>query len=96
MSLDTWVSLAVLVTGLSGLYAALHREIRDSASGLKADMRELRTGVKADMSELRTELKADIATVRTDLGAAINRLDDRVYALAAGLRPLTQSGERAE
>jgi len=91
LSLDTWVSLAALVAGLAGMYAALRRELRSEIGSLrfevKTDMAGLRTEVKADMAGLRTDLKADIAELRTDLKADIGRLDDRVYALAAAMRP---------
>ena len=100
LSLDTWVSLAVLVTGLAGLYAALHREIRGSVGDLrtelKTDIADLRSELKTDIADLRTELKSDIAGARTEAKADFNRLDDRIFGLAAGLRPLTEAAERAQ
>ena len=56
-------------------------------SELKADIAGLRDDLKADIAEIREELKGDIAGLREELKADIGRLDDRVYALAAGLRP---------
>lgn len=43
--------------------------------------------VIASNQRTRTELKADIAELRTEVRSDISRLDDRVYALAAGLAP---------
>ena len=54
------------------------------------------------MSSMRTELKAEISATRTDLKTDLARLDDRitvlddrVYALAAGLRPQLQRDQPA-
>lgn len=43
--------------------------------------------IRTTGADLRTELKGDIAELRTELKGDIAKLDDRVYALAAGLRP---------
>ena len=43
----------------------------------------LRTELKSDNADLRTELKGDLAR----LDDRVAGLDDRVYALAVGLRP---------
>lgn len=46
---------------------------------------------------LRRELKADIADVRSevkDVKAHVVRLDDRVYSLAVGMRPVIDEAER--
>ena len=56
-------------------------------SELKTDIAGLRDELKAEVAGLRDELKAEVAGLRDDLKADIGRLDDRVYALAAGLRP---------
>ena len=74
MTLDTWVSLAVILTAFAGSYAALTRQL----------------------ANLRTELKADITDLHADLKADINRLDDRVYSLAAGLRPQIEAARLIE
>ena len=39
---------------------------------------------------LRKELKSEIDSVRAD----VRRLDDRVYALAVGMKPLIEQAER--
>ncbi|WP_182379569.1 hypothetical protein [Nocardioides sp. WS12] len=70
--LDTWISLAVLVTALTGFYVALRRELHAEISGLRGEMADLRVDLKAD----------------------INRLDDRVYALASGMRPHLEKSDR--
>ena len=54
---------------------------------LKGDIAELRHELKGDLAELRHELKGDLAELRHELKSDVGRLDDRVYALAAGLRP---------
>lgn len=46
MDIDTWVSLAVLVGGLAGMYWALRREINE---------------VRAELKDTRSELRDDIA-----------------------------------
>lgn len=66
LSLDTWISLVVLVSALSGFYVALRREMH----GLEAS--------------LRTEFRSEISRLENHL----IRLDDRVYALASGGRPV--------
>jgi septal ring factor EnvC (AmiA/AmiB activator) len=76
-------------------------ELKDDIAAVRTDLAATRTELKADIAAVRTELaatrtelKADIAVVRTELAATrtelkadVGRLDDRVYALAAGLRP---------
>jgi phage host-nuclease inhibitor protein Gam len=76
-------------------------ELKDDIAAVRTELAATRTELKADIAVVRTELagtrtelKADIAVVRTELAATrtelkadIGRLDDRVYALAAGLRP---------
>jgi len=101
--------LAVLLT-LGGLILTQGRSLRSDLTGdiaqldmkvdglrteLKGDIAGLRTELKGDIAGLRTELKGDIAGLRKELKGDIARLDDRVYALAAGLRPqieVAQSG----
>lgn len=86
MTLDTWVSLGGLLVAALGIYAPLRaglgrieRELAGTRQKLEGDIDGLRIELKADINDLRGELKADIA-----------RLDDRVYALAAGLRPVLE------
>lgn len=38
LSLDTWISLVVLVTALSGFYVALRREFRSEVARLEAHL----------------------------------------------------------
>lgn len=98
VGLDTIATLLTIVAGVAGLGATviasngrtrteLKDEIAEVRTELKADVAELRTELKADIAAVRTDLKADIAAVRADLKDDISRLDDRVYALAAGLAP---------
>lgn len=96
LSLDTWVSLIALC----GFGVTLFAAVRSGNSRLHDEMTAMRAELKGDMSrldgtvaELRTELKADIADVRTELKADLHHLDDRVYALAAGLRPLVEQAK---
>ncbi len=72
MPLETWVSIGTLLgVGLS------------LAGLMLATTRSLRTELKGDIAELRTELKSDVAELRT----VVDRLDERVYALATGQAP---------
>lgn len=81
---------------IADLHTELKGDIADLRTELKADIAGLRTEVKGDIAELRTDLRGDIAELRTDLKGDIGRLDDRVYALAAGLAPrLAPSGDQA-
>ncbi len=43
MGVDTWVSLAVLMTALAGFYPAMRREMGSLRSELKSDFDTLRT-----------------------------------------------------
>ena len=102
MTIDTWVSLAALLAvllTLGGLILTQGRSLRSDLTGdiAQLDMKVdgLRTELKGDIAGLRTELTGDIAGLRKELKGDIARLDDRVYALAAGLRPqieVAQSG----
>ncbi len=104
MGLDVWVSIGTLIGTALVLFGALNASIRRLQRDLKADIGRLetelsavRTGLKGDIDTLRTDVKNDIDTLRTELRTGIGRvddritvLDDRVYALAAGLRPHLQ------
>ena len=83
LSLETWVSVAGLLTVL----VALSAQARTFRTELKRDIAELRTELKGDIAELRREVKSDITELRTELKGDIERVDDRVYALASGLKP---------
>lgn len=87
VGLDTIATLLTIVAGVAGLGATVIASNGRTRTELKDEIAEVRTELKADVAELRTELKADIAAVRADLKDGISRLDDRVYALAAGLAP---------
>ena len=67
--------------------ARLEAKIDGNRAEGKGDSAALRSELKAEVAGLRDELKAEVAGLRDDLKADIGRLDDRVYALAAGLRP---------
>ena len=70
--LETWVSIgALLGVGLS------------LAGLLLTTVHSLRAELKSDLAELRTEVKSDIADLRT----VVDRLDNRVYALATQQSP---------
>ena len=83
VGLETWVSIGTLLGVAVGLFVA----IRTTGADLRKEIGGLRTELKGDVGSLRTELKDDIAELRTELKGDIAKLDDRVYALAAGLRP---------
>ena len=73
MDLDTWVSTLAIISAMSALYFSLRREL------------------KADIADVRTALSADIARVDDRVSrveARISTLDDRVYALAVGMKPV--------
>ncbi len=61
----------------------LRAEIRTVDVNLRGEIRTVDANLRGEIAELRAELRAEIAGVRADL----KHLDDRVYALAAGLRP---------
>jgi hypothetical protein len=81
---------------LKGDIARLDTKIDGFRSELKGDIAGLRTELKGDIAGLRAELKGDIARVRAELAVDIGRLDDRVYALAAGLRPQVEEAQSGQ
>lgn len=87
MPLDTWVSLVVILSALAAFYLGLRRELRHE---LSVEVGRLR----AEIVDPRAELKQDSLSLRAELKGDIERLDNRVYALAAGLRPLVEQAER--
>ncbi len=98
LSLDTWVSLGALLGVLVTLVAVIRSgdERTDRRiDRLEAKVDGLRSELTGDIDGLRTELKGDIGDLRTELKGDIARLDDRVYALAAGLRPLVEQAQGA-
>lgn len=82
-----------LITGNTSLRTELITANTSLRTELKGDIAGLRTELKEDIAALRTELKADIGDLRTELTADIQRVDDRVYALAAGLKPQIERAE---
>jgi hypothetical protein len=52
------------------------------------------TTIAGSHTLLRKELKAEIREVEDSIRADIRRLDDRVYQLASGLKPLVEQAER--
>ena len=72
LSLDTWVSIAALAAVAITLFG---------------QARSTRSELKRDIAELRAEIRDEIRAVDTNLRAELKHLDDRVYALAAGLKP---------
>lgn len=50
----------------------------------------LRRELKAEIRDSHAGLKADVDQVKED----VRRLDDRVYQLAVGMRPLIEQAER--
>ena len=81
--LETWVSIgALLGVGLS-LAGLLLTTVHSLRTELRGDIADLRTEVKSDIADLRTEVKSDIADLRT----VVDRLDNRVYALATQQSP---------
>lgn len=87
MDIETWVSLAVVMTALAGFYMAMRRDITT-----------LRTELKGDISGLRTEMKDDFVALNTRTGRIedhIATLDDRVYGLAVGLKPIIDERQTA-
>ncbi|HRN29686.1 MAG TPA: hypothetical protein PK781_05040 [Terrimesophilobacter sp.] len=87
VGLDTITTLLTIVAGVVGLGATVLASNGRTRTELKSDIAELRTELKHDIATLRTELKDDIAELRVEVKGDISRLDDRVYALAAGLAP---------
>lgn len=82
MDLDTIATIVTLLVSFSGFAAFMDRKFN-----------ALRTELKADIGQVRIELKADIDQVRTDLKADIKSVDNRVFALAVGPRPLLAENE---
>ncbi|MBX3094002.1 MAG: hypothetical protein KF680_05605 [Cryobacterium sp.] len=87
VGLDTIATLLTVVAGVVGLGATVVASNGRTRTELKSDIAKLCTELKSDIATLRTELKNDIAELRIEAGSDISRLDDRVYALAAGLAP---------
>lgn len=98
MTLDTWVSFATLLAALSGFYWALRRDFdrRFAEVDRRFDQVDNRfTQVDDRISRLEKRVDDGFSELRTEIKADIHRLDDRVYALAAGLKPTLEqaSGE---
>lgn len=97
------VSLGGLVLGqtrslrldLKSDIARLDAKIDANRVEAKSDLAGVRDEFKADLAGVRDEVKADIASLKSELKADLGRLDDRVYALAAGLRPRLEESHSA-
>jgi hypothetical protein len=92
VSAETVQTLVGILIALSGFALFFDRKIE----GLG---RDLRGEFGSDITGLRTELKTDIAALdhKIDrLGARIDRVDDRVFALASGMKPLIKQAGRHE
>jgi hypothetical protein len=88
---------------------ALRTELKSDVAGLrtelKGDVAGLRTELKGDIARLEgaiehldqrtARIEENIVEFRSETRADITRLDDRVYALAVGLRPLIEHPEQA-
>ncbi len=103
MTIDTWVSLATLIVALGTFCGFMSRRSTKAEERLRAEIAGLRGEVRSDSAGLRTELRSEIAGLRTelrsdiaDVRADLKHLDDRVYALAAGLRPQLETPEREQ
>lgn len=83
MSLDTWVSIAAL----AAVAITLFGQARSTRTELKRDIAELRAEVKSEIAETRRELWEAVHSSESGVRADLKHLDDRVYALAAGLKP---------
>ena len=92
MDLETIATLVTVIAAAVGVAVANSRAISGLRLELKGDIGEFRTELKGDIGELRTELKGDIGELRTELA----KLDDRVYALAAGLAPRLEPAPGAD
>ena len=98
MGVDTWVSLAVLMTALAGFYMAMRRDMGSLRTDLKGDIDALRGEVKNDIDTLRTEMKEQTSAINTRIDRIDDRittLDDRIYCLAVGLKPIIDERETA-
>ncbi len=99
MPLETWVSLGSLLGVALALYVALKsdsRRLEAKIDRVSVELRNESAGIKSeltsDISKLRAEFKKGIDELRSELKGDVARLDDRVYALAAGLRPVLHPG----
>jgi len=77
-------TLATIVSMLSG-FAALATFVRHDSKQLQREMRDA-------IRDARLEAREDAQALRDELKVELRHLDDRVYALAAGLNPLDHPG----
>ncbi|MEX0426194.1 hypothetical protein AB3X52_01090, partial [Nocardioides sp. DS6] len=75
--------------GLRGEISGLDQKIDATRSGLEEKIDRVRT-------ELRSEFQDGFASLRTELKSDIQHLDDRIYSLGVGLKPLVEQAQRAE
>jgi hypothetical protein len=93
LPLETWVSIGTLLTVALGLAVFMRTMLVDLGGRIDSVRTEL--GERIDRIESKTD------ETRSDLGGRIDRLDsrvatldDRVYALAVGMRPLLEKAEK--
>ena len=85
MSLETWVSVGTLLIAM----LALATFLRSALVGL-----ETRLGKRIDAVDTKIDTVETSLGKRIDMVAAnVEKLDGRVYALAAGIKPLLESAE---
>lgn len=94
MSADTITTIVSIIVAFSALAAFMDRKIDGLRTDVKTDIDALRADVKADLDGVRTELKTDLDAVRTELRGDISALNDKVFALAAGLKPRIEQHEK--
>lgn len=80
-------------------------DITELRTEVKGDITELRAGTEGSIARLEgaiehldqrtTRIEENIIEFRSEVKADITRLDDRVYALAVGLKPLVECSEQA-
>ncbi len=97
VDLETWVSLAAIAVLAIGLITYLDRKFDKADERIdtfRDDLGRRIDKIDARIDTTRTELIDHIDTTRTelkadnrDLAAAIARLEERTYELAAGRRP---------
>lgn len=86
MSLEAWVSISSLLIVALTLAAFT----RSTVVGTEA-----RLGKRIDSLDMKIDsVSARIDAVETNLSRRIDKLDDRVYALAIGMKPLLEPVEK--
>lgn len=96
MTIDTWASLAALLAVLLTLGGLILTQGRSLRSEFKGDIGRLEgtiAGLDTKIDGVRDQLREELHGVRDELRSDIGRLDDRVYALAVGLRPQVEEAQ---